>query len=121
MEWNMDKAFVVVAVLMTAGGLHLAHTGDADKGKTLFESTALGRGTTGKSCATCHDGGKARGGDLFDRKKDTIMAMSRNTLADVVNVCIQKPLGGGRIDPRGEEMTDLIAFINTLIKQPERE
>ncbi len=31
----MDKAFVALAVLMTAGGLHLTHAGNAAKGNLL--------------------------------------------------------------------------------------
>ena len=114
----MDKAFVVVAVLMTAGGFHLAQTGNADKGKVLFESAALGGATTGKSCATCHDGGKGLGSNLFERKHFTIMGMDRNSLADVVNVCIEEPMGGTGLDPRGEEMNNLIAYIKTVVTQP---
>lgn len=114
----MDKAFIVVAVLMTAGGFHLAHGGSADKGKVLFESAALGGATTGKSCATCHDGGKGLGSSLFERKHFTIMGREENRLADVVNVCIEQPLGGTALDPQGEEMNHLIAYMKTLIKQP---
>jgi hypothetical protein len=109
----MDKAFVVVAVLMTAGGVHLAQTGNADKGKVLFESAALGGATTGKSCATCHDGGKGLGSNLFERKHFTIMGVEKNSLADVINVCIEEPLGGTGLDPRGEEMNNLIASMKT--------
>lgn len=114
----MDKAFVVVAMLMTAGGFHLAQNGNADKGKVLFESAALGGATTGKSCATCHDGGKGLGSNLFERKHFTIMGVEKNSLADVINVCIEEPLGGTGLDPRGEEMNNLIASMKTLIKQP---
>jgi cytochrome c len=114
----MDKAFIVVAVLMTAGGFHLAHGGSADKGKVLFESTTLGGATSGKSCATCHDGGKGLGSSLFERKHFILMGREENSLADVVNACIEQPLGGTALDPRGDKMNNLIAYMKTLIKQP---
>ena len=64
----MDKAFVVVSMLMMAGGVHLPYAANATKGKVLFERSHLGGGTMGKSCITCHDGGKRLGGDLFKPK-----------------------------------------------------
>src|SRR3972149_1953951 len=33
-----------------------------DRGKKLFNDTALGNNLTGTSCATCHPGGKTTGG-----------------------------------------------------------
>jgi len=114
----MEKGFVIVSMLMIAGGLHLANAGNADKGKVLFESSTLGSGTTGKSCMTCHQGGKGLGSDLFERKNFTIMGMDKKDLADVVNVCIEKPLGGTRLDPQGEEMRNLLAYMKTLIDPP---
>jgi len=89
--------------------LSLANAGNVDKGKALFESPTLGGGTTGKSCKSCHPGGKNLGGDLFDRK---------DSLAAMVNTCIEKPLGGTAIDPKGEEMQDLLAYMKTLVAGP---
>jgi len=116
----MEKGFVIVSMLMIAGGLHLAHAGNADRGRVLFESPTLGGGTTGKSCMTCHQGGKGLGSDLFERKNFTIMGMDKEDLADVVNVCIEKPLGGTGLDPEGEEMKDLMAYMKALVDPPAR-
>jgi cytochrome c553 len=115
-EDEMKKTLVLVAALMMAGTL--AYAANADKGKILFESPRLGGGTTGKSCASCHEGGKGLGSDLFERKQFTIMKMEKKTLADVVNVCIENPLGGKAIDPQGQEMQDLIAYMKTLVTKP---
>ena len=109
----MKKMLIVTAVLVLAS-LSSAQAADVGKGKALFESPALGGGTSGKSCNTCHPGGKKIGGDLFDRKQLTIMGMDKASVADIVNVCIEKPLGGKAIDPQGEEMQDLLAYIKTL-------
>lgn len=117
----MKKTPILAAVLILAGGLTYAWAANADKGKALFESPSLGGGTTGKSCATCHTGGKGLGSDLFEREQVTIMGMEKKTLAEVVNVCIENPLGGKAIDPQGEEMQDLIAYMKTLVAAPAKQ
>ena len=115
-----EKMFILATALVMAGTLSLAYAADADKGKALFESPTLGGGTTGKSCSTCHPGGKGLGGDLFDRKKLAIMDMDKDSVEEVVNVCIENPLGGTAIDPQGEEMQDLIAYMKTLVSKQEK-
>jgi len=109
------KMFVIASVFVMAGTLTFAYAADVDRGKALFASPDLGGGTTGKSCMTCHDGGEGLGDDLFDRKSYTIMGMEKNSVEEIVNVCIEKPLGGVAIDPAGEEMSDLIAYMKTLV------
>lgn len=104
----MKKTMVLVTALMMAGSLTLAYAASADKGKVLFESPTLGAGTTGKSCLTCHEGGKNFSPDLSEKKN----------LAEFVNMCIERPLGGVAIDPAGEEMQDLIAYMKTLVAKP---
>lgn len=110
----MKKIFVLATAVVMAGGLSLAHASNIDKGKALFESPSLGGGTTGKSCKTCHQGGDNLGSDLFERNDFTIMGMGKKSLAEVINVCIEKPLGGTAIDPQGQEMKDLIDYMKTL-------
>jgi len=112
----MKKVLVLVAALTMTGTM--AYAASADKGKALFESPTFGGGTTGKSCKTCHAGGEGLGADLFTRKQFTIMKMKKKTLAEVVNVCIENPLGGKAIDVRGQEMQDLIAYLETLVAKP---
>jgi cytochrome c len=109
------KMFVIASVFAMAGTLTLAYAADIEKGKALFASPTLGGGTTGKSCMTCHDGGEGFGDDLFDRKSHNIMGMDKNSVEEVVNICIERPLGGVAIDPAGEEMLDLIAYMKTLV------
>ena len=114
----MTKKLTITAALLLTGTLTLAHAAGSDAGKALFESPTLGGGSTGKSCVTCHAGGKNLGADLFTRKTFTVMGQSQKTLADVVNLCIEKPLGGKAIDPQGQEMTDLLAYMQTLLGKP---
>jgi cytochrome c len=114
----MKKIFILATALVVAGGWSPAKAGNVDKGKALFESPTLGGGTTGKSCQSCHAGGENLGADLFNRKKLHIMGMTKTNVADIVNVCIEKPLGGTAIDPKGEEMQDLLAYMETLTAKP---
>lgn len=104
----MKKTLVLVTALMMAGSLTLAYAANVDKGRALFESPTLGGGTTGKSCATCHQGGSNLSSDLAERKN----------LADFVNTCIESPLGGKAIAVDGEEMQDLIAYMKSLVAKP---
>lgn len=117
----MKKTCILVSAIIMAGGLTLSYAASVDKGKALFESPSLGGGTTGKSCMSCHDGGKGLGSDLFERKEFTIMGMEKKSLAEVVNVCIEHPLGGTAIDPQGEEMQDLLAYLQTLVAKPAKQ
>ena len=116
----MKKLLIVVVVaLLAAANFSAAQAGNVENGKKLFESPVLGGGTTGKSCMTCHTNGAKLGADLFERKEYSIMGMEMDSLADVVNICIKKALGGKIIDPKGEEMADIIAYMQSLLK-PEK-
>ncbi len=110
-----EKMFILATALVMAGTLSLTYAADIDKGKALFESPTLGGGTSGKSCQTCHPDGKGLGNDLFDRQNLTIMSMNKNSIEEVVNVCIENPMKGSALDPEGEEMQDLIAYMETLV------
>jgi hypothetical protein len=110
-----EKIFILATAFVLAGTFSLAYGADADKGKALFESPTFGGATTGKTCKSCHAGGKGLGADLFERQTITIMGMEKSMVEEVVNVCIEKPLGGKAIDPRGEEMQNLLAYLKPLV------
>lgn len=110
----MKKQFILITALVVAGGWSLANAGNVEKGKALFESPTLGGGTTGKSCQSCHKEGKNLGADLFERKHYRLMGMAKSSVAEIVNTCIEKPMGGKAIDLNGEEMQDLLAYMQTL-------
>jgi len=74
-----------------------------DTGKTLFESTRLG--TSGKSCASCHPGGKG----LEDSRY-----LEEVELVKLINLCISKPLAGTPLDPASTEMDSLVLYIRSL-------
>jgi cytochrome c len=112
------KIITGVAALSLFAGVVLCQAGNVEKGKLLFESPAFGGGTSGKSCNSCHAGGNKLSRKLFDEKTKAfwIMGMQKKSLAEVINICIEKPLAGKAIDPEGEEMMDLIAYMETLVK-----
>jgi hypothetical protein len=115
------KSVLVAAVMMVVvGSLGVAYAANVDKGKALFESPNLGGGTTGKSCSSCHEGGAGLGRDLFERKDLNFSGSDTMSLAEVINLCIENPLGGKAIDPAGEEMLDLKAYMKTLVTKPEK-
>ncbi|MCK5505063.1 MAG: hypothetical protein KAJ10_07860 [Thermodesulfovibrionia bacterium] len=108
----------VVAALIFFAGVALCQAGSVEMGKLLFESPTFGGGTSGKSCKTCHAGGNNISSKLFSKETKTfsIMGMKKNSLADVVNVCIEKPLAGKAINPDGEQMANIIAYMETIAK-----
>ncbi len=82
--------------------------GDAKKGKILFNDPSFSGGITGNSCASCHPDGKGLEGDALKKKK---------ILEKAINKCIVNELKGHAIDPKSEEMKDLIAYIKSLRKK----
>lgn len=90
---------------------------DAQRGKLLFESPALGGGTSGKTCLTCHEKGRDFSPETLTRKAYTIMGNPVANLSGVINFCIEVALRGEAIPENGEEMQDLIAYLSVLIKK----
>ena len=74
-----------------------------ERGQLLFESVQLG--TSGKSCATCHPGGK---------KLEWAATEGDEKLAETINRCIATALKGQRLDPAGDDMAALIRYINSF-------
>jgi len=100
------KVFKIALVSMMAAGLTFSFAfaaGDLAKGKVLFNDTKLGGGTAGMSCNACHPDGKG-----LEKAAD------RKDLEGFVNSCIKNALKGKGIDPKSEEMADLIAYVKSL-------
>jgi len=90
--------------------------GDIVKGKALFNDPAFGGSTNENSCNTCHSNGRGleKSGD---KKEFNIMGMKQNSLEEAVNTCIENPLKGKAIDPKSEDMINIIAYIKSLGKE----
>jgi hypothetical protein len=100
------KTFIVLflAVLSTGIGVSWASAaGDPAKGKILFNDTHLGGTTGGRSCNSCHPGGKG-----------LEKAGARNDLPGIINACIENALKGKPLDRKSGKMADLVAYIESL-------
>lgn len=74
-----------------------------EMGKQLFSSEKLG--TSGKSCATCHqDVSKLKG----------VAASAEDELAETINQCIAGPLKGKKLAPDSAEMKALVLYLQSL-------
>lgn len=86
-----------------------------ERGKTLFNDAKFGGGTSGKSCNSCHPDGK--GMEKSGEKKEfNIMGKQQKSLGEAVNFCIENALKGKAIDPKSEQMKDIVAYIKSLGK-----
>ena len=74
-----------------------------DQGKLLFENVKLG--TNGKSCVTCHPGG---------RKLEWAATFPEDKLADIINACITKALKGKPLAVDSADMNSLVLYIKTF-------
>lgn len=104
----MHKALIALGTFLVAASIaHAIEAPSLSLGKTLFESTELGR--KGKSCATCHPQGKglAMVGDFNDME-----------LKDIINACFRDALGADLISTDSQEMNALLAYVRTFQKNP---
>ncbi len=87
--------------------------GDAARGKALFNDPNYAGAASGKSCNSCHPNGKGveKAGD---KKEFKIMGKTQNSLEEVVNFCIKNAIKGKGIDPKSDEMKDMVAYIKSL-------
>lgn len=94
---------MLLTLAMGAQGA-LAAEVSLERGKELFESATLG--TTGKSCASCHPGGRKLewAGTSYDEEK----------LTAIVNRCIENALKGKPLDLGSGDMKSLVTYIRTF-------
>ncbi len=98
---------VLYIILMFAVGM--AHAGDVKKGNILFNDGNLG--TNGKSCNSCHSGGK----DIDGSKKTfSILGSEQDSLEDAVNFCIEMALSGKPLEKDSEKMGNMVSYLKTL-------
>ncbi len=84
-----------------------------ERGKTLFNDPKFAGAISGKSCNSCHPDGK--GVEKAGGKKEfNIMGKKQNSLEDAVNFCIENAIKGKAIDPKSEQMKDMVAYIKSL-------
>lgn len=91
------------AALLAAGPAPKPGSDGAARGKELFESTKLG--TNGKSCATCHAGGKR-----FAEVAET----PDGELAEYVNSCIEAMLAGKPLPAGSDDLRALVRHVRAV-------
>lgn len=106
----------IVLLLVVVSGLIFSvaqASGDTAKGKALFNDRNFAGGTSGKSCNSCHPGGKGveKAGD---KKMFNIMGKTQDSLEEAVNFCIENANKGKAIDPKSAQMMDIVAYIRSL-------
>jgi cytochrome c len=105
----MKRAVVSLGIL-AAASLAMAIDGvSPDRGRELFTGTHLA--TNGKSCNSCHPGGKGL---------EKAAAYDEGELGEIINQCIRNPLKGKALDPASAEMKSLIRYIRTLAPSARR-
>lgn len=106
-------AMVVVGLAFSSAlaGKHLPE----ERGKALFNDAKFAGGS--KSCNECHPGGKGieKAGD---KKEFKIMGKTQKSLEEAVNFCIENANKGKAIDPKSDQMKDIVAYIKSLAKKP---
>lgn len=89
--------------------------GEVAKGKAMFNDPKFAGGTSEKSCNSCHPDGK--GLEKAGIKKEwRTPAGVHKTLEEAVNICITMALKGKALDPKSQEMKDIVAYIKSLGK-----
>lgn len=99
---RITLGFIVSAVLGLAFSFALA-AGDIAKGKALFNDEHFAGGEAGVSCNACHPDGQG-----------LEQAADMENLEAMINKCIEGALKGKAIDVNSEEMSDIVAYINSL-------
>ena len=88
-----------------------------ERGKALFNDVKFAGGTAGKSCNSCHPAGKGLE-KAGEKKEFNVMGKTQKSLEEAVNICIEMANKGKAIDPKSEQMKDIVAYIKSLAKKP---
>lgn len=98
-----EAGMVLFLVVAAASWGWAAEQPSLKRGEELFNSTQLG--TSGKSCASCHSGGK---------KLEEVAGYKDDELAGIVNQCIMKPLKGKPLAADSTDLKSLIMYLKSF-------
>lgn len=112
------KALKIVILSLVALGLLFSGAFAAkhlpeERGKALFNDVKFAGGTAGKSCNSCHPGGKGLE-KAGEKKEFNIMGKTVKSIEEAVNICIEMANKGKAIDVKSPEMADIVAYIKSL-------
>lgn len=106
-------AIVMVVLFATASFVIAKHHTPEDRGKALFSDPKLGGGTSGKSCNSCHPGGRGLEG-VAEKNEWKSPTGAVKSLEEMVNTCITMALKGKPLDMKSEQMKDLVSYLRTF-------
>ena len=111
----MKKAIILIPLLLLFATPGLA--AKIERGKLLFNDPTLGKGSNGKTCNTCHEGGLDLAINVIHKENFEVMGVEVENIREAVNFCIQVTLRGEGIDLQGEEMDDLLSYLEFIAKK----
>ena len=107
-------SFLAVALIFTVA----FGATSAERGKALFNDPKAFGAVGNTSCATCHPNGKGLETSGKWLKRTFINpAGSWLKLQDAINICIILANKGKAIDPRSQDMKDLVSYIRELSRE----
>ena len=107
-------SFMAVALIFTVA----FGATSAERGKALFNDPKAFGATGITSCASCHPDGKGLETSGKWLKRTFINpAGSWLKLQDAINICIIMANKGKAIDPRSQDMKDLVSYIRQVSKE----
>jgi len=86
---------------------------DVERGKALFNDQKLGGGIQGRSCSSCHKDGRGLE-SIAEKTEFRAMGKTYKSLEDIINYFIVTAQKGKAIDPKSEQMKDLIAYVKSI-------
>lgn len=90
---------------------------DSERGRVLFAEPGLGGSNNGKSCLTCHEGGRDLSSETMTRVEYMVMGNPMKSLTEVINFCIEVTLRGEALNEKSDEMADLRAYLHRFIME----
>ena len=109
----VKTALLSMSVVCLVFSFAFAAAGDAAKGKALFNDPNLGGAPGKKSCGTCHPDGKGME-KVAGKKEFNLGGKTQKSLEEAINMCVENAIKGKALDPKSDQMKDLVAYIKSL-------
>ncbi|BCR04840.1 c-type cytochrome [Desulfuromonas versatilis] len=101
----MKKSILLSAAMLLAAASWswAVESPNVELGKKLYEWQGLG--SNGKSCSSCHPGGKGL---------EEISAYDDGMLMEMINFCIRDALKGEMLAPQSQELESMLLYLRSL-------
>ncbi|MBI5199040.1 MAG: hypothetical protein HZA09_03385, partial [Nitrospirae bacterium] len=111
---KLTMLLLVILGLIFSTAFAMKHLPE-ERGKTLFNDPKFAGGK--RACSSCHPNGKDLE-DVADKlaRKELLTPPGKKfkSLEETVNFCIENAIMGKAIDPKSDQMKDMIAYIISL-------